>query len=94
MLIVGKATVPVLTPALESYHPGGMMPRLIDHEEIIAGESLPVESPRCIVLMNPNEEEIQPFKQDLVNRYPDGRFSIFANPSGKTSVEIFAPSAG
>ena len=94
VLIVGKATVPVLTPALESYHPGGMMPRLIDHEEIIAGESLPVESPRCIVLMNPNEEEIQPFKQDLVNRYPDGRFSIFANPSGKTSVEIFAPSAG
>ena len=93
VVVLGRTTIPLLKPALESYHPNGPLPHLLDHSDIEANRT-PPESPRCIVLMNPNEEEIQPFKQDLVNRYPDGRFSIFANPSGKTSVEIFAPSAG
>ena len=97
VVIVGRTTIPLLKPALESYHTDERMPHLTDHQEIIVGKrggaewTLPISSPRCIVLMNPDEDEIQPFKQDLADKYPQGRFAFFSSPSGLTSVEIFVP---
>ena len=92
VVVLGRTTIPLLKPALESYHPNGPLPHLLDHSDIEANRT-PPESPRCVVLMNPSDEEIQSFKQDLASRFPEGRFSIFANPSNTTSVEVFVLSA-
>ncbi len=93
VMMVGRATAPLLRPALRSYYANEAMPHLIDHAELEAGYQLPVEAPRCIIFLNPKAEEIQPFMQELSNRYPNGGFSIFTNSSGKNSVEIFVPNA-
>ena len=93
VIMIGRSTTPLLKPALESYHPDGVMPYLLDHSDANAGESLPEEPPRCVIFLNPEDEEVQAFKQDFAIRYPEGRFSTFSSPSGATSVEIFVPDA-
>ena len=94
VIMVGRHTLPLLKPALESYHTDGLLPHLIDHDKIAPNQPLPVEEPRCVIFLNPDAEEIQSFKQDLSARYPEGRFSAFSSPSGKASVEVFMPGAG
>ena len=94
LILVGRSTIPLLKPALESYHPDGALPHLLDHSDVKSDVPLPADSPRCVIFLNPEDAEIQAFKQDLATRYPQGEFSIFSNPSGKTSVEVFTPFAG
>ena len=91
VVVVGKSTIPLLKPALESYATDGRMPHLIDHADLIEGQPLPTGTPRCIVLMHPFNDEIQPFKQELANLYPQGRLETFSSPSETTVVEIFTP---
>lgn len=94
LIIVGRTTAPLLKPALESYNPGGVLPRLVDHSDINAGGFMPSETPRCVIFLNPGDADIKPFRQDLSARYPEGRYTTFRNPSGKASVDIFKPDAG
>ena len=93
-MFVGRTTVPLLKPALESYDPGGPLPRLLDHADVSAGDYLLSEPPRCIIFLNPGEADIQAFRQELAARYPEGQFATFSSPSGKASVDIFKPNAG
>ena len=94
LIIVGRTTAPLLKPALESYNPGGVLPRLVDHSDINAGGFRPSETPRCVIFLNPGDADIKPFRQDLSARYPEGKFITFSNPSGKASVAIFRPNSG
>lgn len=91
VVMVGRSTAPLLKPALESYHSDGAMPQLLDHANADAGNPFPIVPPRCVIFLNPDDAEIQPFKQDLVNRYQSGEFRVFAIPSNKAAVEIFLP---
>ena len=94
VIMVGRTTAPLLTPALKSYHPDGDLPHLLDHSDAMPDSPLPSDPPRCVVFLNPDDNNIQAFKRELTNRYPEGQFSTFSNPSGKASVEIFKPGAG
>ncbi len=89
LIMVGRSTVPLLKPALESYNPGGAIPHLLDHADARAGVALPLEPPRCVIFLNPEDNDIQSFKNDLSERFPDGRFVDFSSRSGKAAVEIF-----
>ena len=94
VIMVGRSTVPLLTPALESYHPDGDLPHLLDHADARLGNSLTSDLPRCVVFLNPDDSDIQDFKRELTATYPEGQFVTFSSPSGKATVEIFKPGAG
>ena len=94
VVMVGRSTVPLLTPALESYYPDGDLPRLLDHLDATLGNSLTSDLPRCVVFLNPDDSDIQDFKRELTATYPEGQFVTFSSPSGKATVEIFKPGAG
>ena len=94
LIIVGRTTAPLLKPALESYDPGGALPRLVDHSDINEDGFLPSEPPRCVIFLNPEDADIQAFRHDLSMRSPDGQFTTFSSPSGKASVDIFKPNSG
>ena len=94
LIMVGRTTEPLLKPALESYNPGDVLPRLVDHSDINAGGFMPSETPRCVIFLNPGDADIQAFRQELSARFPEGRFTPFRNPSGKASVDIFRPNSG
>ncbi len=94
LIIIGRTTVPLLKPALESYNPGGALPRLLDHSDVNTGGLLPSKPARCIIFLNPEDADIQAFRQELSARFPEGRFTAFSSPSGKASVDIFKPDSG
>lgn len=94
LIIVGRTTVPLLKPALESYNTGGALPRLVDHSDINAGRFMPSETPRCVIFLNPGDADIKLFRQELTARYSDGQFTTFRNPSEKVWVDIFKPNSG
>ena len=94
LIMVGRTTAPLLKPALESYDPGGVLPRLVDHSDIGAGGFEQLEQARCVIFLNPEDADIQAFRHDLAARYPDGQFIPFRSPSGKASVEIFRFNSG
>ena len=93
VVMLGRGTVSLLGPALDSYRPGTALPHLLDHSDLQSGSPLPADPLRCVILLNPKDSDIQPFKQELAARYPEGQFSAFSSPSGKASVEVFSPSA-
>ena len=91
VIMIGRSTVPLLKPALESYHPDGDIPYLPDHSDAEIGSPFPAGPPGCFIFLNPEDTDIQAFRHDLPVRYPQGQFSVFSGPSGKSSVEIFEP---
>ena len=80
LMFVGRATAPLLKPALESYDPGRAIPHLLDHADAGTGVALPSDTPRCVIFLNPGDADIQAFRQELSARYPEGRFTTFGNP--------------
>ena len=92
VVMIGRGTVPLLKPALESYYPDGASPHLLDHSDVKPGMILPASEPKCVIFLNPDDADIQKFMQQLPAGFPRGEYSTFSSPSGKASVEVFSPS--
>ena len=89
-MFVGDGIKGGLRTALESYHPNGPTPRILDHPEWELGVTLAGEpTPRCIVLVNPYHPDADAIAGDLEQRYPDGDLMKFSDRSGRRTVLIF-----
>ena len=89
-LFVGDGIKGGLRTALESYHPNGPTPRILDHPEWELGVTLADEpTPRCTVLVNPYHPDADSIAGDLEQRYPDGDLMKFSDRSGRRTVFIF-----
>ncbi len=75
---------------LSSMYPDGPLPGRISHSELANGSGLPDPLPECLVFLNPNADDALRLQQELARRYPDGWLLPFTNPSGTTTVAIFA----
>ena len=93
-LFIGQAVGEgsLLKQTLSAFDPDGALPRRLNHDEVLPNVELPGDVPRCVVFINPDAPEALTLREGLARRYPDGRVVAFANPSGTTAVEIFAPS--
>ena len=92
-VFVGRATGDgsLLTRVLTAFDPDNPLPLRLDYDDA-AGNSKFSEPPqRCVVFVNPDYPGAQPLREELAQRYPDGRMLNFSNPSGTTSVGIFVP---
>ena len=85
---VGEGSL--LEQMLVSFDPDGPLPGRLNHDEVLPDMELPSPTPRCVVFINPGAPEADTLQEDLARRYPDGRVVAFSNPSGTTTVEIFA----
>ncbi len=90
-IFVGRAVGEgsLMKQVLDSFHPNGPSPSLLNHEEIQPNGLLARQPVRCVVFLEPDAPEIRPLQEELARRYPDGRMQSFTNPSGSTTVEVF-----
>ncbi len=93
-VIFGRATAPALEPALKSYDPGGKIPLLVDHEDIDSGKPFPIESARCVIFVNPKDDEEKRVMDELQRSHPQGKLLTFSDRANKGSVEVFVIDAG
>ena len=85
---VGEGSL--MRQVLSSMYPDGPLPGRISHSELAIGSGLPDPLPECFVFLNPYADDALRLQQELARRYPDGWLLPFANPSGTTTVAIFA----
>ncbi len=75
---------------LSSMYPDGPLPGIISHAELANGSGLPDPLVECFVFLNPYDDDALRLQQELARRYPEGWLLPFTNPSGATTVAIFA----
>ena len=92
-LFVGQAVGEgsLMNQVLTVFDPDGPVPRQLNHEEATMRMELPYQGLRCVIFVNPGAPEARTLQEYLTRRYPGGRTITFTNPSGTTTVEIFAP---
>ena len=91
-LFVGQAVGEggLLEQVLVSFAPGSQLPLRLNHDEVTQGMELPAPMPRCTIFVNPEDPKARSLQEVLARRYPEGRTVTFVNPSGTTTVELFA----
>ncbi len=85
---VGEGSL--MQQVLSSMYPDGALPGRISDSELAIGSGLPDPLPECFVFLNPYADDALRLQQELARRYPDGWLLPFTNPSGTTTVAIFA----
>ena len=92
-LFIGQAVGEgsLMNQVLTVFDPDGPVPRQLNHEEATMRMELPYQGLRCVIFVNPGAPEARTLQEYLTRRYPGGRTITFTNPSGTTTVEIFAP---
>lgn len=84
----------LLRGALNSYHPRLAerdLPRLVVQSELTPGEPIPLDSARCVVFGDPNDEPAKQAMNDLKQAHPGSEIVPFKDLSGKASVMVFLP---
>ena len=66
------------------------LPRRLNHDQIAPDAEGFDPPPRCVIFVNPTEPESSALRERLTYLYPDGQTVNFSNPSGTTTVAIFA----
>ena len=91
-VFVGHATGEgtLLRHMLAAFYPDGPLPRQSDYIDLAEGAELPDTPLKCVIFVNPDAPEAFRLQNELAGRYPDGRLTSFANPSGTTTVEVFS----
>ena len=91
-LLVGQAVGDgsLMNQVLTVFDPDGPVPRRLNHDEAAQGTALTGPPLRCVIFINPGAPEVRTLQEDLAHRYPEGEIITFTNPSGTTTVEIFA----
>ena len=80
----------LLYRVLSSFDPDGPLPLRLNQDGLASVPEPPDARLRCVVFLNPEAPETTSLQNDLARRYPEGRTIEFSNPSGATSVDIFA----
>ena len=80
----------LLTQVLTAFHPGSLLPHRLHHDDATSSSEILDSPPRCVIFVNPDAREAVALQDGLARRYPEGRALNFTNPSGTTSVRIFA----
>ena len=87
---VGRDAALVRT-VIDSYDPGGPLPRFFAPGEAESAASLDFEPLRCVIFTEADDSATLTFAEELGRRHPDGSLWIFSDQSEKSRVAVFAP---
>ena len=76
---------------IDSYDPGGPLPRFLTPEEAESAASLDVAPLRCVIFTDADDPAAQPLTDELGRLYPGGALWTFSDPAEKSRVTVFAP---
>jgi hypothetical protein len=83
----------LLRAALTSYASERELPRFITHEELRPGQPIALDSSRCVIFGDPNDEPSRRAQEDLMRAHPGGITSQFSDYSGRQNIMVFRPAA-
>jgi hypothetical protein len=83
----------LLRGALTSYGPERDLPQFITHEQLRPGQPIPLDSARCIIFGDPNDDPARRAMEDITRAHPGGTMSRFSDRAGIATVQIFRSAA-
>jgi 4-amino-4-deoxy-L-arabinose transferase-like glycosyltransferase len=69
------------------------LPQLITHDQLKPGEPIMLDSARCIIFGDPNDEPSRRAIDDITRAHPGGNVTRFSDHAGIAGVVIFRPAA-
>jgi hypothetical protein len=69
------------------------LPQLITHDQLRPGEPIMLDSARCIIFGDPNDEISRRAIDDVTRAHPGGNVTRFSDHAGIAGVVIFRPAA-
>jgi len=90
-IFIARETEALLKPAMDSFEPGGRLPRMFDRRDIASGKPLNAASASCIILVDPEDSDERRIAEQLSNAFPLGQLVTFSDKAQKGSVKVFSP---
>ena len=69
------------------------LPQLITHDQLKPGEPIMLDSARCVIFGDPNDEVARRALDDITRAHPGGNVTRFTDHAGIAGVVIFRPAA-